>query len=158
MIQTEINDFLDSKVKDFFPEEGFWGSNCFKREQIVSENNLPCHLRNIDWLTSLIIKKYSLYSLEKETIKEYVRDSIYFNQLRSEYEQRIVKWQINFMLNNGENWIVDHKYGGELYLFNKQCDYAFRKGIVDTLSAIGINIDAIEEGIEKILIYGVKDL
>lgn len=34
-------------------------------------------------------------------------------------------------------------------MFSTKCDYAFRKGVVDTLLAIGMNINAIEEGIEK---------
>lgn len=53
------------------------------------------------------------------------------------------------MRNGGDNWIVDNKLGWDLYMFSTKCDYAFRKGIVDTLLAIGIDIDVIEEGIEK---------
>ena len=53
------------------------------------------------------------------------------------------------MCNGGENWKIDEKLGGDLYMFSTKSDLAFRKGIVDTLLAIGINIDAIEEGIEK---------
>ena len=37
------------------------------------------------------------------------------------------------MRNGGDNWIIDYNYGGDLYLFNSKCDYAFRKGNVDTL-------------------------
>lgn len=118
-------------------------------EKVVDKNNLPCHLRDTKWLAALIMKKYDLHSLGKEVIEEYVRDSLYFNKLRSEYEQKIVKWQINWMLNGGENWIVDPKYGSELVDFSPMYDYAFRKGIVDTLLAIGMDIEAIEEGIEK---------
>lgn len=149
MIKTEIVKLLDSMVMDFFPKEGNWKSNCFKRERIVSDVNLPCHLRDVDWLSSLLMKKYDLYSLGEGVVREYVRDSSYFHQLRSEYEQRIVKWQIEWMRNDGSNWLVDSKYGGEFYLFSPMCDYAFRKGIVDTLLAIGMDRNAIEEGIER---------
>lgn len=145
MIQIKTSNYLDSILKDFFPKEGIWRNNCFDRDERILESNLPCHLRNIDWLTSLIVKKYDLSSLGEDIIKEYIRNSSYFNQLRSEYEQRIIKWQINWMMNDGNNWIVD----SDFYLFSPMCDYMFRKGIVDTLSAIGMNIDAIEEGIEK---------
>ena len=53
------------------------------------------------------------------------------------------------MRNGGENWVIDQSLGGELFLFSTKCDYAFRKGVVDTLLAIGMDKDAIEEGIEK---------
>lgn len=147
MIKNEIVEVLDSKIIDFFPEEGNWKSNCFRREEFVSEKNLPCHLRDINWLSSLIMKKYNLYSFGKAVIKEYVRDSLYFNKLRSEYEQRIVKWQITYMQSGGGNWIVES--GNDEYLFSTRCDYIFRNGIVDTLLAIGMDISAIEEGVEK---------
>lgn len=149
MLKKETAKLLDSIVTTFFPDQGNWKSNCFRREELVSEKNLPCHLRDVNWLTSLVIKKYDLYSLGEGVVREYVSDSSYFNQLRGEYEQRIVKWQISWMRNDGANWLVDSKYGGELFLFSPTCDYAFRKGIVDTLLAIGMDINAIEEGIEK---------
>lgn len=147
MIKKEIEELLDSKIIDFFPETGLWRSNCFRREEIVSEENFPCHLRDINWLASLIMKKYDLFSLGEDTIKEYVKESPYFNKLRNEYEQKIVKWQINWMINDGENWIIES--GDDEYLFSTMCDHIFRKGIVDTLLAIGMDIDAIEEGIEQ---------
>ena len=141
--------FLDEIVEDFFPKEGDWNSNCFNKSKVVAEENLPCHLRDDAWLADLIIKKYNLNSLSKETIVEYIKNSDYFNKLRYEYEQKIVSWQIDWMLNGGENWIVDGNLGGEFYLFSPSCDYAFRKGIVATLLAIGMDLEAIEEGIEK---------
>ncbi len=149
MLKSEINDYLDNILKDFFPKSGGWKSNCFRRESTVSEANLPCHLRDVDWLASLIMKKYNLFSLGESEVKEYISDSPYFNRLRSEYEQRIVKWQINWIIQGGDNWIIDNKLGGELFMISPKCDYAFRKGVVDTLLAIGMDISAIEEGIEK---------
>ena len=52
------------------------------------------------------------------------------------------------MASGGENWIVDEEYGGEFIFFSENCDLGFRKGIVDTLTAIGIEKEAIEDGIE----------
>ena len=75
---------------------------------------------------------------------EYLINSENFNKLRYEYEQKIVSWQIDWMRSDSGNWI-----GDDFFIFSPKCDYAFRKGIVDTLLAIGMNIDAIEEGIEK---------
>ena len=136
-------------LKNFFPKDGHWHSNCFNKSNFVAEENLPCHLRNDKWLADLILKKYNLYYLGKGTIIEYIINSNNFNKLRHEYEQKIVSWQIDWMCNGGDNWIIDEKLGGDLYLFSTKCDYAFRKGVVDTLLAIGMNINAIEEGIEK---------
>ncbi len=148
-LKIKTQEFLDKILVDFFPKDGCWESNCFKKSQIVAEENLPCHLRNNDWLSDLILKKYNLYSLGKEIVIEYLNNSENFNKLRYEYEQKIVSWQIDWMRNDGENWITDGNLGEDLYMFSSKCDYAFRKGIVDTLLAIGIDIDAIEEGIEK---------
>lgn len=148
-MKMEIEEFLDKTLKNFFPNDGHWHSNCFNKSNFVAEENLPCHLRNDKWLADLILKKYNLYYLGKGTIIEYIINSNNFNKLRHEYEQKIVSWQIDWMCNGGDNWIIDEKLGGDLYLFNTKCDYAFRKGVVDTLLAIEMNINAIEEGIEK---------
>lgn len=148
-MKRETEEFLDKKLEDFFPQNGCWYSNCFHKSVLLEEKNLPCHLRNNEWLTNLILKKYNLYYLGKDTVMEYVINSKKFNKLRHEYEQKIVSWQIDFMNEDGENWIIDPELGGDLFIFNPKCDYAFRKGIVDTLLAIGMNKDAIEEGIEK---------
>ena len=148
-MKMEIEEFLDKTLKNFFPKDGHWHSNCFNKSNFVAEENLPCHLRNDKWLADLILKKYNLYYLGKSTIIEYIINSNNFNKLRHEYEQKIVSWQIDWMCNGGDNWIIDEKLGGDLYLFSTKCDYAFRKGVVDTLLAIGMNINAIEEGIEK---------
>ena len=148
-MKIEVEEFLDKTLEDFFPQDGHWYSNCFNKSDFVAEENLPCHLRDVKWLADLILKKYNLYNLGKGTIIEYIINSNNFNKLRYEYEQKIVSWQIYWMRNGGENWIIDEELGGDLYLFSTKCDYAFRKGVVDTLLAIGMNIDSIEEGIEK---------
>lgn len=148
-MKIETEEFLDKTLEDFFPKQGVWKSNCFSKSKTIEEENLPCHIRDNNWLADLIIKKYNLDSLERDIILNYIITSEHFNKLRYEYEQRIVSWQIDWMRNGGENWIIDEKLGGDLYMFSTKCDYAFRKGIVDTLLAIGMHIDAIEEGIES---------
>ena len=148
-MKIEIEEYLDKTLENFFPQQGNWKSSCFSKSKELEEINLPCHIRDDSWLADLIIKKYNLDFSKKNVILDYIVTSKQFNKLRYEYEQRIVSWQINWMNNGGENWIIDQKLGGDLYLFSPKCDYAFRKGIVDTLLAIGMDIDAIEEGIEK---------
>mgnify|MGYP004458075897 FL=1 len=140
---------LDKELEDFFPQKGSWKISCFSKSKKLEWIYLPCHIRDNDWLAKLILKKYDLKFIEKQEVLNYLTTSEQFNKSRHDYEQRIVNWQINWMRNGGEDWLVDKKLGGDLYIFSPKCDYAFRKGIVDTLLAIGMNIDAIEEGIEK---------
>ncbi len=52
------------------------------------------------------------------------------------------------MKNSEERWCTSEKYGDSSQL-SPDWDKVFRQGIVDTLLAIGMPIDAIEEGIEK---------
>lgn len=148
-MEKEIEKFLDERLFNFFPKEGVWYSTCFSRTKELEFNNLPCHLRDNNWLADFIKQEYELYAFKKEIILDYITKSEKFNKLRHEYEQRIVNWQIEWMCNGGEGWIVDEELGGDFYILGTECDYAFRKGIVDTLSRIGMDIDAIEEGIEK---------
>lgn len=53
------------------------------------------------------------------------------------------------MVSGGEGWIVSKEYGEDFIDWHEDCDIGFRKGIVDTLTAISMDIEAIEEGIEK---------
>lgn len=149
MLKQEQVEFLDSKLVNFFPESGSWNSRCFQKSPLIEECNLPCHLRDTNWLAKMIIKKYNITNMDTIAVAQYINESDYFKQARHDYEQRIVSWQINFMLNGGEGWIVDDKLGGDFYKLGPYSDYAFRKGIVDTLLAINMDITAIEEGIEK---------
>lgn len=144
-----IDSILDEATINFFPKIGEWYSNCFWNPRDLSMNNLPCHLRDDMWLARMLNKYQSLYNISFSKILNYVKTSEFFEQKRHEYELEIVKWQINWMRNGGEGWICDDNYGGDAYLLTPVCDLAFRKGVVDTLSKIGMSRDAIEEGIEK---------
>lgn len=144
----KAKEMLDKTLEDFFPQEGVWYSYCFSKSKALEELYLPCHIRDNDWLADLIIKKYNLDLSIKETVLNYIVTSERFNKARYEYEQRIVSWQIDWMKNDGSGWIVDNKYG-EFITFSPDYDKGFRKGIVDTLLAIGMNKEAVEEGIEK---------
>lgn len=145
----KIDRILDSAVLKFFPEDGDWYANCFKRSENLDMSNLPCHLRDDLWLAKMLKINQNLFYVSTERILEYIIVSPYFKEKRYEYEQKIVKWQITWMINGGGNWCVDDKYGGDFVFLSPLCDIGFRKGIVDTLLKIGMNKDAIEEGIEK---------
>lgn len=144
-----IDSVLDKATINFFPKDGEWYSNCFWKPRDLSKINLPCHLRDDMWLAKMLKKDQNLYNIDYSKILNYVKTSEFFEEKRHEYELEIVKWQINWMRNGGEGWTCDDNYGGDAYFMTPVCDLAFRKGVVDTLFAIGMNRDVIEEGIEK---------
>ena len=126
----KIDRILDSAVLKFFPEDGDWYANCFKRSENLDMSNLPCHLRDDLWLAKMLKINQNLFYVSTERILEYIIVSPYFKEKRYEYEQKIVKWQITWMINGGGNWCVDDKYGGDFVFLSPLCDIGFRKGIV----------------------------
>ena len=47
LTQTTSNaiiEVLDNASREFFPKDGTWYSNCFRRPIELSMSNLPCHL------------------------------------------------------------------------------------------------------------------
>ncbi len=140
---NEIHEKLRDATYDLFPKTGAWSSDCFNQ----SEDSLIAHLRNTEWLTKRLKEK--LPDVDIATIRAFVSDSEFFREQRENYEQLIVKWQIEYMMNGGDNWLVKEEYGGDFINFDERCDIGFRRGILDTLLAIGMYRDAIEEGIER---------
>lgn len=148
-LDNNKNDILKKAIANFFPEEGNWSFNCFRKSKKLKMKNLPCHLRDNEWLANMIKKEKKLTYISVEEILEFITNSEEFQEKRHSYEQEIVKQQIILMDKGEKNWLIDEEYGGDLIWLNPKCDIGFRKGIVDTLSAIGIDKEAIEEGIEK---------
>lgn len=148
-ISKQDNETLETATLNFFPEDGRWSSSCFECSNDLNKKYLPCHLRDNFWLALMLRKEQKLYAINFIKIYSFVLNSPLFQEKRYEYEQEIVKFQISWILHGGEGWIVTEEYGGNIALQTSVCDLAFRKGVVDTLLAIGMNKDAIEEGIEK---------
>lgn len=141
--------FLEKATLEFFPKTGEWYSNCFERSNKLYMSNLPCHLRDSKWLASMFRNNQKLFMFTPFYIQQYVENSKVFNDVRHNYELEIVKWQINYMALGGEGWIIDEDLGGDFFLLSPTADLAFRKGIVDTLTKIGMDKEVVEEGIEK---------
>lgn len=141
----ELNAILTNTINNFFPTTGSWGSSCFRRPNEILQSNL----RNNKLLAKKILREANLAPEYYNQVLCFINSSDLFKEKVHEYEQTIVKWQINFIKNGGENWICDEKLGGDLCLMLPYCDIAFRKGVVDTLIAMGMNKEAIEEGLEK---------
>ena len=148
-----VVDALDGILNDasdkFFPKEGSWYSSCFRRGTELRKGNLPCNLRNNKWMALMLKEDQNLLMISTRYIEKYMKRSEHFNECRHNYELEIVKWQINWMRNGGEGWIVDEELGGDFFMMSPVCDIAFRKGIVDTLTRIGMDREVVEEGIEK---------
>lgn len=146
---TYSNRMLEKATLNFFPNSGKWYGHCYGIPKDLNMTNLPCHLRDDLWLARMLRQNQKLMYMSTNRILQFVKTSSLFQEKRHEYEQKIVKWQIDFMKNDGENWIIDENYGGDCLFLSSVCDLGFRKGIIDTLSNIGMSMDAIEEGIEK---------
>jgi hypothetical protein len=147
-MKSNIRKF-DKAIKNFFPESGIWYSNCFLTAKEIDRSNLPCHLRNNLWMSRLMKSENHWILVRDTTVKEYLDNSELFNVLRHDYELRIVEWQTKHQLNDGEGWIVNDQYGGDFYMFHQDADKGFRLGIKQTLEAINMDKEVIEEGIEK---------
>lgn len=148
ILDEEINE-LEKATLNFFPKEGIWYSSCFNQPKDLSMSNLPCHLNDDLWLAKMLRENQKIFYISVNNILHFIKTSPFFQEKRHEYEQKIVKWQIDWMVTGGEGWLVDEEYGGDFIYLSPMCDLGFRKGVVDTLLKIGMNIEAIEEGIEK---------
>lgn len=152
--ETEIKNILNEEIENFFPRSGGWESWCFDKlgRREVSAKYLPCHLRDNVWLSKLINKKliedHDVY-IDEGIICEYILNSARFKELRHEYELEVVRWQINWMITGGENWILPEGFSDCSSLFGTDWDICFRGGVVETLTEIGMNEEVIQEGIEK---------
>ena len=136
---------LNKTTDEFFPKDGKWSCICFdvERRKEHSMIFLPSHLHDSDWLVAMFNER--IPNFPKEVIEIYINTNPYFEKKRDKYEQEIVKWQIRYMLNGGDGWICDD----EFYMFNPDCDKVFRDGIFKTLTAINMDEERVEEGIEK---------
>ena len=136
---------LNNIANKFFPKNGGWRGDCFNKEHHKKYDMiyLPCNLNNNEWLVEMFNKE--IPEFPKEIIEVYIETNPYFEKKRREYEQEIVKWQIEYMNNGGDGWICNDDF----FMFNPDCDKVFRDGIYKTLTAINMDEERVEEGIEK---------
>ena len=139
---------LEKDVETFFPNTGRWTSSCFKRPDGLSKCNLPCHLDDDIWLARMFRADKNIFYISFASIVNFIKTNEVFLEKKHDYAMEIIKWQINWMLNDGENWICDEEYGGDFVFMTPVCDLGFRKGVVDTLTKIGMSRETVEEGIE----------
>ena len=142
---------INEEIEHFFPTEGDWSSTCYERSNELTGNNLPCHLRDNEWISRFMSSKIEKkgYHIPTANILGVINESKRFTKLRHDYELEIVRWQIDWMSHGGGNWLMPEGYDEISLLISTSVDKMFRKGVVKTLTAIGMNRDVIEEGIEK---------
>ena len=150
--EEEQKTLLETEIETFFPTTGRWASNCFFKSNELRFWNLPCHLRDNAWMSSLLHKvlldNKGVY-IPQPTIKMFMDKSDKFNELRHNYELEIVRWQIDWMRNDGEGWLIPKGYDDFSIMVSPDAVEIFRGGVVRTLTAIGMDSDVVEEGIEK---------
>ncbi len=146
LTQEEIRTILDQEVINIFPKTGEWTSGCFSKGDY-----LQCHLRDNYWLAHWFqgkLERKDIY-IKRNEILNYVKTSELFAKSRHEYELEIVRWQIDWMKNGGEGWLMPSGTDEFDLIFSPDVDKIFRAGIVKTLTAIGMDKEVVEEGIER---------
>jgi len=149
--EEEVDKILEEEIQNFFPTKGGWYSSCFEQPKEIAYKNLPCHLRDNKWMSQLlcnVLNDKGIY-IPQRTIKNFMDSSEIFDNLRHEHELKIVKWQIDYMSNGGEGWLIPKGFDEFSLLFSEDVDKMFRGGVVKTLSAIGMDGEVIEEGVEE---------
>lgn len=137
----KIEEILNQEILNFFPNEWTWYSWCFKQPNDVNANYLHCHLRDNSWMSKLMHQKLiekKLYIPELK-IKNFIDTSKTFNELRHDYELEIVRRQIDWIRNDGGNWIIPEGFDEFSMVYSPDVDKMFRGGVVETLTAIGMD-------------------
>ena len=148
--EVDLEKYLNKKVEDeFFPDTGKWYMSCFDRPKGLEMTFLPCHLDDEKWLAKMLMKFCNLPQEKYKDVLSYVKTSDVFYNKKKEYGLRIVKWQIGFIKNGGEGYVLKDQHGGVFWKISENCDKSFRWAVIDTLNAIGMNVNLIEEGLEK---------
>jgi len=136
--------FLNDTITSLFPESGAWSSSEFDKKGLLG------NLRNREYMVSYLGKKLanSKQSIPDDYIRYFMDHSKKYEEARHEYELKVVNWQINYMRNGGEGWLLPEGADDMCMYFSPNCDNEFRAGIVKTLGATGMDLEVIEEGIE----------
>gem|GEM_PF-6593203 len=151
LIEKQYDAILNQEIQEFFPLSGQWYSSCFAKPDAVLAVFLPCHLRDTEWMSQLLHKNLRAMGrlIPQDYIKKFIDTSAAFATLRHNYELRIVKWQIDWIMHDGENWLMPDGCDELSLMMRPDVDQIVRGGVVKTLSTIGMDHEVIEEGLEK---------
>ena len=131
IIEGNIESTLNKEIQNFFPKTGHWMSNCFQRSSDVYRRNLPCHLRDNNWMSKLMHKelKEKEIFISQQAIKTFMDNSKEFAELRHNYELEIVRWQINWIKGGGEGWCLPDGYNDSDIIFSPSLNILSTSGL-----------------------------
>lgn len=120
-------------------------------DNIYTSRYLPYHTRDDAWLVRYLAFNLSLHD-NHQFPTAYLRkvvQSKYFNKYRTEYELRLVRGQIGYLM-TGQQTNELMSQGGDLRTRSSQpnCDHLFRDTVVHDLMRCGVNKHSIEAGLE----------
>lgn len=108
---------------------------------------LTWHLSDNEWLANKL-RELCLEDVSLEGALYYVSVSPSFALLKHNFAKKVVKFQIEAMLNGGEAALAFNSSVRENMLLDKDRDVIFRRSIVSSLLTLGLSFDSIEDGIE----------
>lgn len=117
----------------------------YKKKELIIDN-LPYNLKDDVWLAKMLRKEQKLGDLSFDLVLKYVRTSNFFIRQRHDYECKIVKALIMGMCSSDTK---DKKR----FNYSSECDLIFRDTLVTRLREIGLAETAIENGIEKNVVW-----
>ncbi len=151
-MQLLTSQYIQPSVEKLFPKNPEINFYSYKKSNEFFSYNLPRHTRDKKWLAKYIAccmetkKVYVDYKL----VLDYLQNSKEFDEKRHEYELNLVKYQILKYKNGEWSSLPDHLKKFSLpsnSIPNK--DLIFRQYVENSLQAIGLCKDVIEEGLEK---------
>ena len=148
--EDEIELMLKKESRNFFPETGRWHSGLYGNTKGVVPENAPSHLNDTEWLVELVkqhLREEKGIEIPYSKIYDYVQTSPEFKNAKHDYAMDVVKWQIDWMNGGGGGWLLPDGYN-DFAMFGPNADIAFRGGVVKTLTAIGLDKELVEEGLE----------
>ena len=150
VLDKEILPILKEFTNNLFSTGGKWANSCLKQPNGLKKENLPCHLRDEDWLAKFINQELIKNGLRLiyGKIVNFVK-SPYFQKARKDFELEIVKCQIENTVANPKKCIFPEGGYDTCLLLDKKCDMFFRDSVKLTLQTIGMDGEVVEEGIEK---------
>ena len=157
----ENNLLLDNVINNFFPTNGCWYSDCFKKPKSFTKGHIVCNTNNYLWMATYLSKLYKEEAKKEENknfpqnlsvgkIYNYIKNSENFNNLKHNYELTVVKWQIDYILYDNGGYMAGRKYKDVDCLCDcEDSDRFFYNAVLTTLTAIGMNGEVVEEGLQK---------
>lgn len=163
--EDEMKDIrvLCNNLKHIFPEQNAVdvGVACLEHQtakarakHTYTDDYLPLHTRDNVWLTKYVTNVIAEYEpqqrLRAKHVENFVANSSAFDVMRNEYEQRVIRAQIPFLLNESTpNCLMDENCCPYNYKDLPNFDQFFRNEVIRSMGRFGINEHNIEIALER---------